>query len=191
MTYYFGLPTQFWTNKSATTHMFAFEIYADREALYTTHFSSPTMATFLSKIPETMTTGLDLSHYEDVGGFLDRYNDKRECEVMVDVRITCNDSETRAKVLGKLSSLAEDIAHSSMRGTLTFLVLKSLDKDQGVRVFQRFESWKALTEQTGSKAVLDFWLGSKEEVMSMESQCYVPNGKGWLHRGPPKVPSRL
>lgn len=190
MTYYFGLPIHFWTNSSATTHMFAFEIYADRQALYTTHFSSATMATFLSKIPETMTTGLDLSHYEDVGGFLDRYGDKQECEAMVDLRITCNPA-MRVKVLEKLTLLAKDIAQPSLKGTLTFFVLKSLDCDQGIRVFQRFETWKALTEQTSSKSVLDFWRGSKEEILSMESQCYVPNGKGWLHRGPPKRWSRL
>jgi len=113
------------------------------------------MATFLSKIPETMTTGLDLSHYEDVGGFLDRYGDKQECEAMVDLRITCNPA-MRVKVLEKLTLLAKDIAQSSLKGTLTFFVLKSLDCDRGIRVFQRFGTWKALTEQTSSKSVLDF-----------------------------------
>ena len=142
MTYYFGLPVQYWTNKSATTHMFAIEVYANRDSLYTTHFSSPAMKEFLTKIPPTMTTGLDLSNYEDAGGFLDKFTDKRECEIMTDVRITSK-PETRDNLLAKLLRLSKVLRASGPQGVLTFLVLKALDDDQGIRIFQRFDLWSS------------------------------------------------
>lgn len=170
--------------------MLAFEIYTDREALYTTHLNSAVMSGFLSALPETMITGLDLSNYEDVGGFLDRFNDKRECEVMVDVRISCK-PEARQALLSRLSTLASIISESDYKGVLTFFVLKSLDSEQGVRIFQRFQSWKAQTNHVSDQPVLNFWRSSKEDILSMESQAYVPNGKGWLHRGSSQPTARL
>lgn len=129
-----------------------------------------------------MTTGLDLSHYEHVGGFLDRHNDKRECQIMVDVRISCK-AEARETVLSKLNLLSTSLKKSNLQGTLTFMVLKSLDSDQGIRLFERFQSWDSKADHESTREVLDFWLTSKDDLLSMESQVYVPNGKGWLHRG--------
>jgi hypothetical protein len=162
--------------------MFAFEIYGKREDLYTTHFNSPAMKEFLPAIPDTMTTGLDLRHYEDVGGFLDRFNDRRECEIMTDVRINCK-AEARNNVLSKLNTLAEKIKSDGSGDVYTFFVLKGLDDDQGVRIFQRFRTWDGSSSLARDQAVLEFWMSSKEEILSMESQTYFPNGKGWLHRG--------
>ncbi|KAK6369917.1 hypothetical protein LTS17_009367 [Exophiala oligosperma] len=181
LTYYFGVPLQYWTHKSDTTHMFAFEVYGERHDLYTTHFSSPAMQDFLAAIPETMTTGLDLKHYEDVGGFLDRFGDKRECELMTDVRITCHEN-SRDKVLSKLVTLVNAMKDSGSAEVYTLLVLKSLDDNTGVRFYQRFKSWQASTTFARNELVLDFWMTSKEDIASMESQSYIPNGKGWLHR---------
>lgn len=147
-----------------------------------THFNSPVMGEFLQSIPPTTTTNLDLSHYEDIGGFLDRTNEKKECEIMVDVRINCK-ADARDRVLSKLNTLSQSLIKSDWAGTLTFLVLKSLDNDQGIRIFQRFESWKAKADLESAQTVLEFWLTSKDDILSMESQVYVPNGKGWLHRG--------
>lgn len=140
------------------------------------------MKEFLTKIPNTMTTGLDLRHYEDVGGFLDQFNDKRECEIMTDVRINCK-PEARDAVLSKLATLADKIKQDGSDGVYTWFVLKSLDDDQGGRIFQRFKSWEASSALSRDQAVIDFWMSSKEEILSMESQTYFPNGKGWLHRG--------
>lgn len=161
--------------------MFAFEIYGKREDLYTTHFNSKAMSEFLPAISHTMTTGLDLRHYEDVGGFLDRYSDKRECEIMTDVRIECK-PEARDNVLSKLTNLANNIKTEGPEGVYTWFVLKSLDTNTGVRIFQRFKSWKTAAASAERQASLDFWMGAKEEISSMESQTYFPNGKGWLHR---------
>jgi hypothetical protein len=61
--------------------MLAFEQYRVRDDLYKIHFSSSAMGVFLSKIPPTMTTGLDLTHYEDTAGFLDKPGDMTECGV--------------------------------------------------------------------------------------------------------------
>ncbi|KIW51607.1 hypothetical protein PV05_10311 [Exophiala xenobiotica] len=58
---------------SRSPYLFAFEQYRTREDLYDTHFNSAAMRTFLAKIPATMTTGLDLTHYEDSSGFLNRH----------------------------------------------------------------------------------------------------------------------
>lgn len=129
-----------------------------------------------------MTTGLDLRHYENVGGFLDRFNDKRECEIMTDVRINCK-AENRDAVLSKLTTLAEQIKQDKSDGVYTYFVLKSLDDNQGVRIFQRFKSWETSSALAKDKSVLDFWTSSKEQIESMESQTYFPNRKGWLHRG--------
>lgn len=182
LTYYFGLPIQNRTHKSDTTHMLAFECYTRREALYETHFNSSAMASFLTKIPTTMTTGLDLNHYEDTSGFLDKTGDRRECEVMRDIRITCK-PEAREALLKRLSKAAERFEKdSSFADTWTFLVLRCLDNDHGIRIFERFQTWKAMDKHSRAEAMLDFWSASKEEIASMESQVYVPNGKGWLHR---------
>ena len=59
--------------------MLAFEQYRVRDDLYEIHFHSKAMDVFLAKIPPTMTTGLDLTHYEDVAGFLDKPGDMKVC----------------------------------------------------------------------------------------------------------------
>lgn len=129
-----------------------------------------------------MTTGIDLSFYEDVNGFLDRFSDKRDAAIMVDTRITTKDTRAREVVLGKLLDLVETISENDLSGTLTFMVLKSLDNDNGIRIFQRFASWEAQSTHARNATVLDFWLGSKEEIAGMESQTYVPTSNGWLRR---------
>ncbi|KAJ9643357.1 hypothetical protein H2199_004036 [Coniosporium tulheliwenetii] len=157
-TYYFGIPLDYAHDFSATTSMLAFEVYGRREDLYETHFSSPAMKEFLQKIPDTMTTGLDLSHY--------RWRGERGGE-------------------GKLEKLAGEVgkvAETDDTGVLTFMTFESLDGETGVRMFARFRSREDMERHLRSKEVLDFWLGSKEEIASMESRGYLPNGKGWLHR---------
>lgn len=39
--------------------------------------------------------------------------------------------------------------------------------------------WRGLDRRKG---VIKFWLGIKEEVISLEWRCFAPKGKGWLHR---------
>jgi hypothetical protein len=81
LTYYFGTPEEYGGNHSRSHQMLAFEQYRVREDLYETHFHSKAMGVFLSKIPPTMTTGLDLTHYEDTSGFLDKPGNMKECGV--------------------------------------------------------------------------------------------------------------
>ena len=161
--------------------MLAFEIYGKREHLYEIHFHSSVMGEFLKKIPPTMTTGLDLTHYEDVAGsFLDKPGDRRECAVMYDSRIKCNAGK-RDAVLQKLSTLAVQI-EADLNDCWTFMVLKSLDNEHEVRIFQRYGTWKGLDIQENFEPRLSALFECKNEIASMEGRAFVPNRKGWLHR---------
>ncbi|RDW64241.1 hypothetical protein BP5796_10743 [Coleophoma crateriformis] len=179
-TYYFGIPLENEDRFSKTDQMLAFEIYGKREDLYETHFSSPAMSTFLQKIPSTMSCGLDLTHYTQTSGFLDKSQSAVECQVIHDTKIACASSQARAVVLERLASIAA--REEKQKGTYTFVVLKSLDTETEVRIFERYESFEALEAHKSSKEVVEFWLGSKEQIKSMEGRAYVPNNKGWLTR---------
>ena len=140
------------------------------------------MAKFLAAIPPTMTTGLDITHYEDVAGFLDKPGNSKECGIFYDTRITCAPTPgTRDAILSKLAKVAE-VVEREEPGTYTYMVLRSLDTEDGVRVFERYESRAAMEEHCKGKALLDFFMGSKEQIKSMEGRGYLPNGYGWLHR---------
>ena len=160
--------------------MLAFEQYRVRSDLYETHFHSAAMDTFLAKIPPTMTTGLDLTHYEDVAGFLDKPGDMTECALFYDTRITCTPGN-REVVLAGLKMVAGQVEREE-KGTYTYLVLRSLDTEDGVRVFERYASKEAMEEHWRGKTLLEFFMDSKEIIKSMEGRSYVPNGYGWLHR---------
>jgi len=62
------------------------------------------------------------------------------------------------------------------------MAFSSLDDDIGARIFARFETRDAMERHARTKDVADFWSKSKEDIKQMEWRCYVPNGKGWLHR---------
>lgn len=164
---------------STTPQMLAFEQYRVRSDLYDTHFNSKPMGEFLPAIAPTMATGLDLTHYEDVAGYLDKA-DKVECGIFYDTRIKCETGK-REEVLSKLKILAQ-VIEKEEKDTYTFLVLKSLDGEGGVRIFERYASKAALQEHWKGKALLNFFKGSKEIISSMEGRGYIPNGHGWLHR---------
>lgn len=165
---------------SSTTQMLAFEAYRVRSDLYDIHFNSQPMSVFLKKIWPTMTTGLDLTHYEDVGGYLDKPADKRECGIFYDTRITAAQGK-REEVIKGLRGVAEWVEKNE-EGTYTYLVLRSLDGEDGVRVFERYKSKEALEKHWKGQKLLDFLMGSKELIRSMEGRGYIPNGHGWLHR---------
>jgi quinol monooxygenase YgiN len=160
--------------------MIAFEAYNVREDLYTTHFSSKPMGVFLPKIAKTMTTGLDLTHFEDVGGFLDKPGDKKECGIFTVTKFLAKKGK-REELIKKLVELARHVEESE-KDTYTSLVLKSLDNETDIRTFERYASRKALEEHTASKEVINCLMGSKDEISSMESRSFIPNGRGWLHR---------
>ncbi|KAI1611654.1 hypothetical protein EDD36DRAFT_489806 [Exophiala viscosa] len=181
LTYYFGVPPEYAGNMSASNQMLAFEMYGKREDLYKTHFHSEAMGNFLKKIPPTMTTGLDLTHYEDVdGSFLDKPGDSREAAVIYDSRIKCHPGR-REVVVQRLSALARSI-ELHLEDTWTFMVLKSLDNDHEVRVFQRSGTWEGAEELESYEPRLKTILDSKDEIASLEGRAFVPNKKGWLHR---------
>ena len=139
------------------------------------------MGKFLSEVPDTMTTGLDLAHYEDTSGFLDRSGTCAEGDIIYDTRILCHNSQARECVVEKLSAIAEYVQEEE-KGTHTFWVLKSLDQDDEVRIFERYQSWNSMETHQNSQKLLEFWYGTKKEIKSMEGRAFVPNGKGWLHR---------
>ncbi|KAH8655078.1 hypothetical protein BGZ60DRAFT_532700 [Tricladium varicosporioides] len=179
-TYYFGVPIEYKERISETPHMLAFEVYGKREDLYETHFHSPAMKNFLPAIPPTMTTGLDLTHYSDVSGFLDKSGKLDECGIIYDTRILCHSATSRDYVLRKLEEVSKHAEQE--KGTFTFWVLKSLDHEDQVRIFERYENFEAMQTHQGSACMVDFWMCTKDEIKSMEGRTYVPNFKGWLHR---------
>jgi len=143
------------------------------------------MARFLSAIPPTMTTGLDLNNYTRVGGYLDKPGDKRECGIMQDIKIMCSSPSARSTLLDKLAELAKTVETTEDKedaGVWTWMAFACLDDEVGARIFARFRSREDMERHIRRKEVVDFWLGSKEEVRSMGSRGYLPNGKGWLHR---------
>ncbi|KAK5723078.1 hypothetical protein LTR17_014040 [Elasticomyces elasticus] len=181
MTYYFGIPLDYADDFSKTTSMLAFEVYGCREDLYGTHLNSPAMAEFLSIVPAHTTTDLDLNHYEAVGGFLDREGDKQECAIMLDIRIACKTAAAQSVVVKNMQGLISAVIGAEL-GPLTFMAFSSLDNDTNTRLFGRFESREALERFVRGRHMLAFWRQCREDIASMESRSYVPNGKGWLHR---------
>ncbi|KAF2691947.1 hypothetical protein K458DRAFT_354097 [Lentithecium fluviatile CBS 122367] len=187
-TYYFGIPLDYAHDFDKTTNMFAFEVYGKREDLYATHLASSAMAKFLNAIPASTTTNLDLSHYRYVAGFLDLPGNKQEAEIIQDIRITCTSPSFRTTLLNALSSLVDGVhqqehANSGKGGVLTYMAFASLDDDVGVRILGRWEGRGDMERFIRRDDVGAFWREEKEVVARMEQRCYVPNGKGWLHRG--------
>lgn len=127
-----------------------------------------------------MAIGFDLTHYEEAFGFLDKTKKAVECEVMYDTKILCSSEGAREIVLSKLATIAEYAAEAES-GTYSYWVLKSLDHDDQVRIFERYESWDALESHQKAPGLVSFWLESKEDIKSMEGRAYAPNLKGWLH----------
>lgn len=164
--------------------------------MYETHLGSKAMARFLETIPEHTTTDLDLNHYSCLGGFLDRDGDKRECGIMLDQRILCKSAASRASVANALKAFAAAVSKEEKErpsGVLTFMAFECLDDEVGARLFSRFESREAMEMFIRREDVNGFWQGVKADVRGMEQRGYLPNGKGWLHRGgtTPELGARL
>ena len=141
------------------------------------------MGEFLKKIPDTMTTGLDLAHYKLLSGYLDSTSIAKECGIMLDIRITCNSAATRKTLAPKLAALAQSIQDSKDEQILTFMVFESFDDDISARIYARFATRSTMEQYLRRPDVQNFWMSTKEEIFRMESHAYLPNGKGWLHRG--------
>jgi len=138
------------------------------------------MAPFLKATPSTMATGFDLTHYTEVCGFLDKSGHAAECAVIHDTKILCASLEARNTVLKRLALIANEATKEE--GTFSFWVLKNLDHDDQVRIFERYESWEALEVHQKAPSLVNLWLVSKGEVKSLEQRAYAPNLKGWLNR---------
>lgn len=186
LTYYFGIPLEHASAPSRTDSMLAFEAYRSRADLYDVHLRSAAMTGgFLPTAGPAMSTGLDLTHFSAVGGFLDRSGQKTECGVMHDVQIRCHDGAARAELLGALRLLCTlvDVGQGDKGQdgeVLSFLGLQSLDNETGARIFARYQSrevWEAWLRGTLMRT---FWEAVKPNVASMEARAYTPNGKGWL-----------
>lgn len=124
-------------------------------------------------------------HYEAIAGYLDKPANKRECGVMQDIRILCTSPDAGKSVLSKLQTLAKAVgarAEEEKTGVYTWMAFKSLDNDSAARIYARYKDREAMENYLRTKEVLDFWFGTKDEVVQMESRGYLPNGKGWLHR---------
>src|SRR5690348_2190748 len=147
------------------------------------------MSTFLSLIPSASTTGLDLNHYSAVAGFLDIHGDASECGIMQDIKITCTSPSARYTLLTSLAALVNTVQQRARldkgneHGVLTYMAFKCLDNELGVRIFGRWETRDTFEAFIRREEINEFWMNVKECVRGMEQRLYVPNGKGWLHRG--------
>lgn len=156
--------------------------------LYKTHLASPAMRTFLTRIEPTTTSNLDLAHYRLVAGVLDLPGDASPAGIMQDVRITCVSASARETLLASLAELVDGVCEAEKRakgreGILTYMAFACLDDDVGVRILGR---WRTRADIEGFVRRCDvgrFWQGEKGRVGRMQQRCYLPNGKGWLHRG--------
>ncbi|KAF2643410.1 hypothetical protein P280DRAFT_547559 [Massarina eburnea CBS 473.64] len=187
-TYYFGIPIDYSHDFDKTTSMFAFEVYGNREDLYETHLNSSAMTKFLEIIPQASTTGLDLNHYRCITGFLDLSGNQQEAEVMQDMRITCLNPSSRSKIITSLNTIVNNIhdqenENGGKSGVLTYMAFASLDDEVGLRVFGRWNSRDDLERFVRREDIVGFWMENKEMMKGMEQHLYLPNGKGWLHRG--------
>lgn len=104
--------------------MLSFEADTNREALYSTHFNSPAMKTFLKAALPHMATDLDLSYWTHVAGFIDaddkagkdwEEREERECGVMYDVKIICKKGESGV-VKDRLVRVAEGVEDDGSNG---------------------------------------------------------------------------
>ncbi|PGH19677.1 hypothetical protein AJ80_03832 [Polytolypa hystricis UAMH7299] len=193
-TYYFGTPENYGVeNRSKTTHMFAYEVYRAREDLYTTHMNSKPMTEFFPKIQPLMPTGLDLTHYEDVSGFLDKPGNLKECEIIWDTRLRVK-PEKRDAILEKLAGLAKWV-EANEPGAYSFLVHKATDKGREgeIRILERYATRAALEAHQSAKEVLDFFFSNKDDIIQLENHGYLPNGYllGWwdVHPLPGSTPA--
>lgn len=100
---------------------------------------------------------------------------------MQDVRITCISSITREGLLAALKILVNGVKGNE--GTLTFMAFASLDDGVGARLFGRWKNREKMERFIRRDDVNGFWMENKEHVKAMEQRLYVPNGRGWLHRG--------
>lgn len=146
------------------------------------------MTKFLSLIPAASTTGLDLNHYRCTAGFLDFPGDKNEAGVMQDVRIVCTSPDVRPGIVTSLNSLVnkvhkEERENGGKNGVLTYMAFESLDDEVGVRIYGRWKTREDMERFIRREDAVRFWMENKKGMKSMEQRGYVPNGKGWLHRG--------
>jgi hypothetical protein len=146
------------------------------------------MAKFLTRIEPTTTTNLDLAHYRLAAGFLDLPGDASPAGVVQDIRITCVAPSFRSSLLASLTRLVNNIHNEAKRnggrnGVLTYMAFECLDDDVGVRILGRWREKGDMENFVRRGDLGAFWQGEKGRVSKMEQRCYVPNGKGWLHRG--------
>lgn len=146
------------------------------------------MSKFMTLIPAASTTGLDLNHYRLTSGFLDLPSDSTTAAIMQDIKITCTSTTARSSLLASLNSLVSSIEsqereNGGKSGVLTYMAFESLDNDTGARIYGRWKTREDMEKFIRREDVNGFWMENKEGVRAMEQRCYVPNGKGWLHRG--------
>ena len=116
------------------------------------------MQTFLDAIQSCYTTGLDLSHYSLIDGFLDLPGDMRECGIMQDTRIVCVSPQATDSVISALAALTASVekkekAEGEESGVYTYMAFKSLDDETGARIFGRWRNREAM--EGGNRGVLD------------------------------------
>ena len=146
------------------------------------------MSRFLERVPAASTAGLDLDHYRLVAGFLDSSRSSAPAEIIQDIRITCTSPASRDTLLRSLTEVVATVrAEASKPGgtadVLTYMAFASLDDNVCARIFGRWRTRDGLERFIRRGDVNGFWKENKENLRAKEQRLYVPNGKGWLHRG--------
>ena len=77
------------------------------------------MTKSLAATPAFSTTGLGLSHYRCISGYLDLSGNRRECGIMQDTRIVCVPPSARAKTLASLQKPVEGVETTRIAGKQT------------------------------------------------------------------------
>jgi quinol monooxygenase YgiN len=165
---------------SASPQMLAYEAYGSRNDLYETHLKSAAIQAFLPKIAGLSISDLDLTHFNVESGYLDKPGDRSEVAIFWVTRIVAKDGK-RDVILQRLAKLAEYVKKHEDE-TWTFQVLRSLDNETDIRIFERYKTRKALEAHMSSKEVVDTFVSSKDITASIEGRGYTPNGAGWLHK---------
>jgi hypothetical protein len=116
----------------------------------------------------TMTTGLDLTHYGDVASFLDKPQRYDGVHALLRHAHHVRPGEARGGTGRGLKTTAGQVEHNG-KGTYTYLVLRSLDTEDVVRMFEQYVSkgddGGALE---GKGAVVVVLGGARRSLRSME-----------------------
>jgi quinol monooxygenase YgiN len=177
--YYFLVPIEYKNNPSKSPFIWAFESYNNFSDIEETHMASPEMKEFIPKIFSIMTTGLDIWHYNHVGGYLDKTKSV-PAGLVRDTRIRAYPGHAE-ELLERLKGQATRVEKEEGQ-TFTYFLMQGMENKHEFRILERYESEAAWETHNSSQPLIDFFFASKDLIAGVEGINYVETGYGWLHR---------